>query len=52
MQIPAGRSVRCAAERLGLSPETVKSHLRAIYRKTETGGQAEFVATVAGFIVS
>lgn len=52
MQIPAGHSARCAAERLGLSPETVKSHLRAIYRKTETGGRAEFVATVAGFIVS
>jgi DNA-binding CsgD family transcriptional regulator len=52
MQILAGRSVRRAADRLGLSPETVKTHLRAIYRKTETGGQAEFVATVAGFIVS
>jgi DNA-binding CsgD family transcriptional regulator len=52
LQILTGHSAAAAARALGISPETVKSHLRSIFRKTSTGSQAEFVATVTGFTVS
>ena len=51
MQVIGGRNARHAAHRLGISPEVVKSHLRAIFRKTDTGSQAAFVAKVAGLTV-
>lgn len=51
LQILGGRNARQAADRLRVSPETIKSHLRSIYRKTDTASQAAFVARVAGLIV-
>jgi DNA-binding CsgD family transcriptional regulator len=37
------------AEALGIAETTVKTHLGRVYKKTETGRQAELVKLVAGF---
>jgi DNA-binding CsgD family transcriptional regulator len=41
-----GQRVACIAETLGVTRETVKSHLAAAFRKTETHCQGELVACV------
>jgi DNA-binding CsgD family transcriptional regulator len=45
-QVLNGRSLSEAAEVLGVARSTVKSHLDAIYRKTNTHGQTELVHLV------
>lgn len=43
-EVVAGMAVAEVAERLSLSPLTVKSHLKAAYRKVGVHGRAELVA--------
>ncbi|MEM9426219.1 MAG: helix-turn-helix transcriptional regulator [Pseudomonadota bacterium] len=38
-----GLSVKAVSDELGLSENTVRSHLRSIYAKTETGGLSELI---------
>lgn len=41
-----GRDVKQAAEALGLSAATVRTHLHRIFQKTGTGRQAELVSLI------
>ncbi|CAN5439494.1 hypothetical protein BH11PSE4_BH11PSE4_36900 [soil metagenome] len=43
----SGSTVPEAARALGLSPNTIKTHLRRVFEKTATGGQAELAALMA-----
>jgi DNA-binding CsgD family transcriptional regulator len=45
--IATGRSLEEAAEALGLSRETSRSHLKAVFAKTETHRQAELAAMLS-----
>jgi len=38
------------ASRLGISETTVKTHLKEVFRKTDTNRQADLVKLVAGFV--
>lgn len=49
LEILTGRSAGETAQCLGVSPETIKSHLSAIFRKSDCNSQTELVAKVAGF---
>ena len=44
--VAAGRSLRRAADELGISYETARVHLRAVFDKTSTHRQSELVATI------
>ncbi|WP_174285305.1 helix-turn-helix transcriptional regulator [Sphingomonas bacterium] len=44
-----GGGLRVAAEKLGVSISTVRTHLKAIFGKTNTHSQAELVASLATF---
>jgi len=43
LQILNGRGLKFAAQRLGVSPTTTRTHLTAVFHKTETRRQAELV---------
>jgi DNA-binding CsgD family transcriptional regulator len=45
--IGAGESVERAAERLGISVNTARGQLKAVFAKTDTHRQAELVALMA-----
>jgi len=45
-------SIQEAAEALGISQATVKTHLRRVYEKTGAGGQVELVKLIAGYAKS
>jgi DNA-binding CsgD family transcriptional regulator len=49
VRVLSGRGSEEIAQRLGVSLETIKSHLRSVYRKSGTSSKAEFVAAVSGF---
>ena len=40
----SNQRVTVIARELGLSPHTVRNHLKALFRKTQTGSQAELIA--------
>jgi DNA-binding CsgD family transcriptional regulator len=46
VHLVAGHSLRCSAEALGISYQTARGHLRAVFEKTGTHRQAELVLTV------
>ena len=41
--VSRGLSIKAVSEELGLSDNTVRSHLRAIYAKTETASLSELI---------
>jgi DNA-binding CsgD family transcriptional regulator len=43
-----GRDIREAAESLGIGQTTVKSHLKDLYRKTDTSRQSQLILALAG----
>ena len=43
-----GLTTPAMAESLGISPHTVRDHLKHLYRKTETRSRAELVSLVSG----
>ena len=45
--IATGISPECAAERLGLARETVRTQLKAVFQKTETHRQSELIALLS-----
>jgi DNA-binding CsgD family transcriptional regulator len=45
--VSAGTSVVAAADVLGVSPNTVKSHLRSVFMKTGMRGQVELARLMA-----
>ncbi len=47
LQASLGRSVSDIGNRLNISPNTVKTHLRHIFAKTGVHGQAELVGFIA-----
>lgn len=47
--VEVGGSLTDIAEVLGLSEPTVKTHLRRLFEKTDTGRQADLVRLVAGY---
>jgi DNA-binding CsgD family transcriptional regulator len=46
LRLVAGDSLRCAANALGITYETVRTHLKAVFQKTGTCRQAELVIVV------
>ena len=46
LRLVAGDSLRCAANALGITYETVRTYLKSTFRKTGTHRQAELVLTV------
>ena len=46
LRLVAGNSLRCAANALGITYETVRTHLKAVFQKTGTCRQAELVIVV------
>jgi DNA-binding CsgD family transcriptional regulator len=42
-------NIQQVAGALGLSPATVKTHLRRVYEKTGTRGQVDLVKLIAGY---
>jgi len=44
VQLAAGRDLAEAAERLGITRETARSHLKSIFSKTDTNRQSELIA--------
>ena len=47
----SGTTVAAIARQLGLSPNTIKTHLRRVFAKTDTGRQAELTRLVTLFSV-
>lgn len=45
-QVLQGNALADVADMLGLARSTVKTHLEAIYRKTQTNRQAELVSRI------
>lgn len=48
LRLAEGKSYKNIAGELGLSPDTVKLHLRALYQKVEVDGREGLVARLAG----
>lgn len=46
LRLVAGDLLRCAANALGITYETVRTHLKAVFQKTGTCRQAELVIVV------
>lgn len=49
LRLAEGKSYRSIADELGVSPDTVKLHLRALYQKLAVDGRDSLVARMAGF---
>ena len=47
LQIAAGRAVKSAAAKLGISELHARQRLKDIYKKTKTTGQGELIAVLA-----
>lgn len=47
-ELVSGRSSKELAETLGISPETLKTHLARLMRKTDTSNRTELVAVLLG----
>jgi DNA-binding CsgD family transcriptional regulator len=47
LQIGAGRALKSAAAKLGISEQHARQRLKAIYKKTNTSGQGELTAVLA-----
>lgn len=47
LAVSSGNTVLEAAQSLGLSPNTIKTHLRRVFAKTATGRQAELAGLIA-----
>jgi DNA-binding CsgD family transcriptional regulator len=46
LQLVAGETLRSAAAKMGISYETVRTHLKTIFNKTGTCRQAELVVVI------
>lgn len=50
LQLVAGETLRSAAAKLGISYETVRTHLKTIFNKTGTCRQAELVVVLVAVL--